>query len=180
MNLRSALAALFLPFAACSGMEVLPEPLPLPNPLTSACALLDEGSCNASPLCVAVYGYGEEPQPVPVVGLVGGCMPFEPEQPMAFHHCEAMPHVDTCAALDEAACNATAGCQSQYAAEGVAYGPNTDPVDGVVVGFAGCAEVPGGEVPPSPGVCPAVACLLYCANGEVLDANGCPTCACLP
>jgi hypothetical protein len=181
MTLRSALAAFCLSFAACSGMESPPpEPMPLPHPLTGACTGLDEGACNASPACVAVYGDGEEPQPIPVVGVVGGCMPFEPEQPMPFHHCEEMPPVDTCAGLDESTCTQAVGCQPQYVGGGMAYGPNADPVDGVTVGYAGCAQVPGGEVPPSPGACPAVACLLYCENGEVLDSNGCPTCECLP
>jgi hypothetical protein len=181
MHIRPALAALCLTLAACSGMEALPEPMPLPNPLTSACTGLDEGACNTSPLCVAVYGDGEEPQPVPLVGLVGGCMPFESEQPLPFHHCEAMPRVDTCAGLDEVSCTNAPGCQPQYVGGGIAVEPSADPVSVVTVGFAGCAVVQGGgEVPPSTGVCPAVACLLYCENGEVLDANGCPTCECLP
>jgi hypothetical protein len=181
MNVRSAFAVLCLSFAACSGTELpRPEPMPLPNPLTGVCAGLDEGACNASPSCVAVYGVGEEPQPVPVVGVVSGCMPFEPEPPAPFHHCEEMPPVDTCAGLDEVTCNATAGCQAQYEGGGIALGPNADPAAVATVGYVGCAAVAGGEVPPSPDVCPAVACLIYCEHGEVLDANGCTTCECLP
>ena len=235
MNFRSALAALCLSLAACSGMDVPPpQPMPLPNPLTGSCAGLDEGACNAAPSCVAIYGYGEEPQPVPVVGLVSGCMPFEPEQPVPFHHCEEMAPADPCAGLDEATCTSTAGCQALYVGGGIEVDPSADPVDAAfvgyagcatapvldacagldevtctntpgcealyvggglvpgsedgstgttaVVGFAGCASVSGGEEPPSPptGICPAVACLIYCEHGEVVDANGCSTCECLP
>jgi hypothetical protein len=35
------------------------------------------------------------------------------------------------------------------------------------------------DLPPPPPVCPPV-CKIACENGNVLDANGCPTCACNP
>jgi hypothetical protein len=35
--------------------------------------------------------------------------------------------------------------------------------------------------PPTGGggtACPAIGCEIHCPNGNVLDANGCPTCQC--
>jgi hypothetical protein len=186
MSVRSALTSLCLALslAAC-GVEEAEPPAAQPFPLTG-CAALDEASCNAAPRCVAVYGEEAAPQPVPVVAVAtSGCMPFEPVQPLPFHHCEELAPVDGCAGLDEATCSVTPGCAVVVAGDGAPEGA----VDVVAYpSHGGCVRVPGVPVPgplpvdpPVEGVvCPAVACLLYCEQGYATDAAGCPACACLP
>jgi len=186
MTVRSSLSSLCLALSlsAC-GQFVQEPPVGRPEPL-SGCAALGESACNAAPGCVAIYGEEDAPQPVPRVAVAAGCMPFEPEQPLPYHHCEQVAPADPCAGLDEATCSATPGCAVVESMPGVSA-----ELDGEVVAVApartGCVQV--GVVPePLPvdppvwggAVCPAMACLVYCEQGEVLDVNGCPTCECLP
>ncbi len=67
----------------------------------------------------------------------------------------------SCEALDEAACGTRTDCLAEYAAPRCGNDPN-GPY------FTGCKSA----------VCPAVECLVACANGTVKDANGCDTCTC--
>ncbi|MBM4380460.1 MAG: hypothetical protein FJ086_14390 [Deltaproteobacteria bacterium] len=233
MDVRSALSSLCLALclSAC-GLSGQQRPISEPHPLTG-CSALDEASCNTAPSCVAIYGEEDAPQPVPVVAALSGCMPFEPVQPLPFHHCEDAAPADHCAGLGEAACSATPGCaylEAMPAVKEGGVGPDADAVavspayggcvqvdacagldeaacgstpgcavvqvavgmpaqQGDVTSFpvyGGCAQAPvaPGPNPVDPpvagGGCSEVMCMMYCERGFALDAEGCPTCACLP
>jgi hypothetical protein len=175
MPLRTVLSSLCLALAlsACGGLLREQPPVAQPHPLTDCHALTEEG-CNAAPGCVAIYGEEDAPQPVPMVATVSGCMAFPPAP---FHHCEEAPTLDPCAGLDDSSCAATPGCALAVDDTGVSQGSSGAailyrPVSRCVPAPVDPPQVDGGRA------CPAVACLLYCEHGEVLDENGCPTCAC--
>lgn len=138
------------------------------------CRGLDEAGCAATGRCSAVYeavacscapcAEGEACPPCP-------CGAPEP----TFVEC-----VDNgpCGGLDESACASAPGCEPEYGAPpcpaiGCAPGQDCDVACIQVVEYLGCHER---ETEPECGP----VCALYCEHGNVLDDDGCPTCACNP
>ncbi|MCC7386045.1 MAG: hypothetical protein IT384_29625 [Deltaproteobacteria bacterium] len=184
LPLLLCIAAPLAGFTQCGGTEPV-TPLPPPPPDPSACADLDEDACvAAADRCEAVY-----------VGDCAcsaiACLPDESCPP-----CECLPNQvtfvgcqdrDPCAALDEASCIASPGCEP-------AYGSTCDPSTGdrKAPDTLYCPEEECGAPPPCdaevtflgcytrPEQCPEVLCDIYCEYGHQLDANGCAICACNP
>jgi hypothetical protein len=177
---HSPKASLLLPLASslllfgftggsCGGFEVPPEPLPLPPP--PACAALDEAACDLRGDCRADYASsGTCACPACEPGL--RCPPCECSEEITFLGCvERGP----CEGLDEAACNSNPACEAQY------FLP---PCVAHCTGDEGCEIVECPDVPVFGGCIEPVecgpVCEIYCEFGNVIDENGCATCACNP
>lgn len=174
------------------------------DPIPRPCVQLSEEECRASTTCELVpiatqraplipERASPEFEPVPdcicpaicELGPDGDCLPCECEPPPPTYECRPK-RPDDCAQLGEEACLADPRCEPIY--QGVAClraPPAEDPCDPTVPGcggvplppcereieFAGCQE--------RPNTCGPV-CEIYCPYGNVLDENGCATCACNP
>jgi len=116
-------------------------------------------------------------------GFDGGSCGGDPGGGSAGQAGHSAPVVDRCAGLDEAACLSTPACRPEYAA---ADAPACDcpPCPDARLCDVDCAcptPAPGAYAGCSgaPAACGTV-CEIWCEYGNVLDENGCATCACNP
>lgn len=143
-------------------------PSPSPTPSPTACTDKDEAQCTADASCTAVYVESGCACPLCEPGSL--CPPCECAPPTrTFVGCQDR---DPCEGLDPVACEANPACDFLYSASDAAFRPCEPGVGD------GCVPPPLGACVPHQ-ECPAV-CEIACEFGNVVDPNGCPTCACNP